>query len=175
MIGSPGSIAGDLGARPQADLVARDARRQPRLELEPPDLPEALRDRCALFVGERAEPAARLARAGEHVVHERPVRLGELRRVVAVDDVDPRGALLRQQRRPLERALAAADDQHAPAAEPLEVDRTDGVRPLRRREPAHESGGSTAKWAMPGAATTRSAWIVEPSAIRAAKPPRSPR
>ena len=56
-------------------------------------------------------------------------------RVVAVDDVDPRGALLGQQRRPLERALAAAHDQHAPAAEPLEVDRAHGVRPLLRREP----------------------------------------
>ena len=141
MTASPGplSIAAGSACGHRWTVSRGDPVREPGLELQPPDLPEALHDRRPLALRQAAEPAARLAGAGEQVVHERPVGGRELRRGVAVDDVDARGARLGQQRRPLERALAAAEDQAAAVAQAGELDRAGGVRPLPGREPvAHQ-------------------------------------
>ena len=64
----------------------------------------------------RNQPRVR-AGLGQQLVDEGPVGLRERRRVVAVDEVDPLRARLGQQRGPLERALAPAEDQHAAAGE----------------------------------------------------------
>ena len=125
---------GDLGAR--VEVGGGDPGREPGLELQPADLPEALGDRRALGLRKPAEPAARAAGLGQQLVDEGPVGLRERRRVVAVDDVDPLHPRLGQQRGPLERALAPAEDQHAAAGEAGEVDRPHGVGPLLWREPA---------------------------------------
>ena len=125
----------DLGAR--VEVGGGDAGREPGLELQPADLPEALGDRLAFGLREPAEPAARAASLGQQLVDEGPVGLRERRRVVAVDEVDPLRPRLGQQRGPLERALAPAEDQHAAAGEAREVDGPDGVGPLLRREALH--------------------------------------
>ena len=108
----------------------------------------------------RNQPRVRRVSA-EQLVDEGPVGLGERRRVVAVDDVDPLRPRLGQQRGPLERALAPAEDQHAPAA------RGPRSRPCATvwdhcsgaRRSTHEREARRRSEAMPGAATTRSAWM----------------
>lgn len=67
-------------------------------------------------------------------VDKRPAHSLEPGHRVAVDDVDPLGAVLAQERRPLVGALASADDQNAGAGEIVEAHELAGVRRPSRRK-----------------------------------------
>ena len=86
-------------------------------------------DRLLLLRCQSAPPAAVGQRLVDVGVDELPADPGEDRGVVAMDDVDPLGAVVAQQRGPLVRALAAADHGDPGTAEVVEGDQPAGVAP----------------------------------------------
>ena len=138
--------------------------REPGLELQP----AACQKRWAIALrsasgSPRNQPRVR-RRLGQQLVDEGPVGLGERRRVVAVDDVDllpplPRPAAPPTRTRSGARRRSARGGRRGPRSRPC--GRCATTAPARGARMT--DAGSTAKAAIPGAATTRSAWIVDPS------------
>src|SRR4051794_12725271 len=155
-----------LGAGVAGHRHAGEPGREPVLEREPADLPELPADRVALDRGKVPPPAGPRERRLDVRLDERPAHAIEPRLGMPVHDVDPLGAGLADQRRPLVRALAPADDQHPRPVHAREVDEVARVlaepgaplgddaeaRDARRRDdgaggdrlPARERGGEAA-------------------------------
>jgi hypothetical protein len=98
-------------------------------QLEPALGPESPCYHLALVGRQVAEPTGYREAKIHLLVYEAPVRRPEIRRSVAVDDVDLLGVPVRKQGSSLERALASADDEAALSPKLVEPDQMTGVRP----------------------------------------------
>jgi peptidoglycan/LPS O-acetylase OafA/YrhL len=117
----------DLGPGPAVDGRAGEPGGEPVLQRQPAHLPEPPRDRVLIGPGQPPPPAPNPRRRRHVGIDERPAHPVEPRHVVAVDQVDPLGSVLAQQRRPLIRALSAPHDQDPRARQVLEGDPVAGV------------------------------------------------